>query len=92
MEVEFCRHGICMGVHVLFLSPVLAFTDSKRFKDNYSLWSVCATLCVLALERVGRGADIFKVERIGVEETACRWPALGGPYMISGDKVNRQGI
>lgn len=93
-EMGFCHHAMCMGVHVLFLSPILAFTGSKRFKDNYSLRSVCATLCVPALGKVGRGIDVFKEKRIGVEESACRWPALGGPsgnaHMISGDKVNRQ--
>ena len=94
MEMRFCHHAMCMGVHVLFLSPVLAFTDSKRFKDNYSLRSVCAILCVPALGKVGRGIDILKEERIGVEESACRWGALGGPsggaHMISHDTVNKQ--
>lgn len=60
MEMGFCHHVMCMGVHVLFRSRILAFTGSKRFKGNYSLRSVCATLCVPALGGVGRGVDIFK--------------------------------
>lgn len=48
------------------------------------------TLCVPTLGEVRRGADIYKEERISVKESACRWPALGGPsgsaLMISGEK------
>lgn len=55
---------------------------------------VVATLCVPALRIVGRQVGVFREERIGVEESAYRWPFLGGPlgsaYVISGDKVNRQ--
>lgn len=58
-----------------------------------SLW-VFATWCVPALEIVGRHVGVFREERIGVKESAYRWPVLGGPsgsaHMISGDKVNRQ--
>lgn len=50
-EMGFC-HAMCIGVHIFFLSPIFAFTDSKRFKDNYSLRSVCATLCVPVLGKV----------------------------------------
>lgn len=51
-----------------------------------------ATFCVPALGEVGSRLDIFEEE--GIEESACRWPALRGPsgsaHVISGVKVNRQ--
>lgn len=44
MEMGFCHRAVCMDVHIFFLSPLLAFTDSKRFKDDKTLSSVGTTL------------------------------------------------
>lgn len=79
--------------HSLYIWQALDFIDSKKFKANNFLTILGVTLCVPALERIGIGADIFRQERICVEGSSCRWPAMGGPsvnaHTISGDKVNR---
>lgn len=62
-----------------YIWQILSSVDSKKLKDNYSITSLSELFVCSDSGKSWIGTHIFRQERICIEESSCKRPAMGGP-------------